>query len=518
MAFLTQSELKRKIQQAQGTLSPQQVVQSLTRQGHTIEGLNEKKSFLQKTADFVAPLGTSLGKSLAQKSASKMQEGLTEQQTQSDTAIARALKGKTPQEKQRLLDKFKKAGIDVGNLGDRLTVQEQTPGFDISNKQVAGEAIVTAGNILGFGKHGTAGTISSRINAPILRTLTSTGVRQLATTTGLQSAVVSAGHSIADDDSLNTIAQKTAFGFATGFGTSVLFSKLFSGLANRQQKFTNKAENFSKEAFRPTGDVAGRINRDIGKEFIGELEPNQGLLNKIIKRYTGNAEKVRQASTLDIAKYSDEIVDILKQVDADGALKIGKHELFNRAVKNLTVNGVDPTPNQLKALQGILSDLPDNMSVVSANVQKGRWAGQLRGFAPTAKTESFNKEAIRAFWGAAKDTVEDRARLHNIPVDKAMENFSIATDVNEMISRVIDQALKQAGGIGARFRGAGPLNLVGNMILGMRTPRLLRSANIAQQKAGSLATQGITGLGQALQSSRAEAVRKGITTLFGGSR
>jgi len=518
MAYFTKSQVRKILNDAPPGTSRAGIIAQMRKKGHIIEGLNEKKSFFGKVGDFVAPLGETLGKSLGQRLASKEQEKLTQQQTQSDTAIARQLRGKSPREKQRLISRLKRAGVDVTNLGDRLTVQEQTPGLDISNKQVAGEAIVTAGNILGFGQQGGAGTISRRVNAPLLRSLTATPTRQLATTTGLQSAVIGAGASIADDDSLNTIVQKTALSFATGFGTSLLFSKLFNSFANKQQKFVHKTEGFAKEAIRPTGDVAGRINRDIAKEATGELPFGRGLLNKIIKRYRGNAEQVRQASTLDIAKYGDEIKDVLQQVDDAGAPKISRVELLDRVIKNTAKELGELSPGQQRALKNVIREIPENMTVSAANAQKTRLAGLLRGFAPNAKTEAVNKEMIRALWGATKETIEDRARLVKLPVDELMENFSIATDVNGMISRVIDQALKQPGGLGARFRGAGPLNLIGNIVLGMRAPRLLRSAGIAQQKVTSPITRGLTGFGRALQKQTPESIRKGLTSMLGGPR
>lgn len=257
-----------------------------------------KKSFWQQAGEFVAPLGKVLGESFAQKEASKMQEQATAQQEQNTKMILQRLKTTSdPVKRSSLIQALQRSG-------QTQTIQEQTPGYNTTNRQVIGSGLTTLGSALGGGSLGAKSLLGAVAENAVGGSVFGVG--------GAMERNAGTGETIASG----------ALGGALGAG-GVLAGKLASKAVSRlklpenswslilKQSPTEVAKNPKLAQQVAETGVTGLTRKSLSKQFGGLIQDVEVKLDDLLQNKQGNIQ------TQNVAKYLDELKSAYSQIPGE---------------------------------------------------------------------------------------------------------------------------------------------------------------------------------------------------------
>lgn len=345
----------------------------------TPESTPEKKpGVLQNIGEFLAPLGKPLGESFAQQYASKLQENVTKQQIQINKALVdrlKQLKG-NPKAQKNLMSKMMKTSYGT----PQQTIQEQTPGFNTTNKQVAGAALTTLLNT----------TTGGRFAAPTVGARVAEGAAE--------GALYGIGAGMEANQNNTQIVASGAVGAGIGVGVSLigsLLGKTRKVLKNRPPITVERAVGV------PTNELQPQIfypeSKTVGERILAQ--DYRGGPEKIIQRAKTIMEGTGTALEKVLEKHSDKL--------------ISGQEI--KAAAKTYLETVPPgfvPPGWKKMIESI----PDIMTPKEANVLKQSFAKGAYGFIKTAtgkanpistETKAFNKVIADSLRSAIDTTTGD---------------------------------------------------------------------------------------------------------------
>lgn len=261
-----------------------------------------KKSFWQQAGEFVAPLGKVLGESFAQKDASKMQEQATAQQEQNTKMILQRLKTTTdPQKRSALIQALQRSG-------QTQTIQEQTPGYNTTNKQVIGSGLSTLGSALSGGSLGAKSLLGSVAENAVGGAVFGVG--------GAMERNAGTGETLASGALGGALGTG---GVLLGKGASKVLSKLPENAWSQilKQSPTEVAKNPKLAQQVAETGVTGLTRKSLSKQFSGLIQDVEVKLDDLLQNKQGNI------LTQNVAKYLDELKGAYSQIPGEtGAVNI----------------------------------------------------------------------------------------------------------------------------------------------------------------------------------------------------
>lgn len=432
----------------------------------------EKKSIFQKIGEFVAPLGRVLGESVAVKEAAKAQEKLDAQKNKYSNLLVQAIGKQTdPTKKAKLVAQLQRLNAPTE------TIQEQTPGFNTTNRQVAGAGLITGLNALGGGRlAGTTGSIGARL-----------------TSGTVQGGLYGAGAGLEQNQKGGSLLGSTAFGAGAGLLLSGVGEALGAGrraLERRPAITAERAVGVPKQALQP-GEFYPESEK-IGTKILSQNY--KGGLKNVVEQA---ADKMDDAGiALDKALKSH----TLTQVNPNGSVVL-KSDIQNAV--NSYLDEV-PTASVAPGWQKALDKMPDIMSPEEANAFKISFANKAytnnaSGVAAPIRSESkmFYKVLADSLRTAIDESTGDKAiRAANLEWSKAFNTRFWASN---------REALLRAGG---QQLGISPINWLSKVYyktIGSARPKLF-TARMLQ----NVVNPELEGLSQ-FSSTLKSGIERGVT-------